>query len=105
MKVIPSAFMDTAKQSLSIISFLMQNDFPSPSIINTKEGLPYVDIDEFDKKTIIVLFEFIEGSEPKGEDIETIGELVAQLHNIMQKYQEPLPEHGKEFLLTAILRF
>uniref|UniRef100_UPI002899961D phosphotransferase n=1 Tax=Lachnoclostridium sp. TaxID=2028282 RepID=UPI002899961D len=105
MKVIPSAFMDTAKQSLSVISFLTKNGFPSPRIINTKEGLPYVEIDEFDKKTLIVLFEFIEGREPnEGEDIEKIGELVAQLHNTIQKYQELLPEHGKEFFIDRYLR-
>lgn len=105
MKVIPSAFMDTAKQSLNILSFLTQKGFPSPRIINTKEGFPYVDIEESDKKSLIVLFEFIDGREPdEGEDIETIGMLVGQLHSVMQGYQEPLHKHGKEFFIDRYLR-
>lgn len=105
MKIISSAFMDTAKQSLSIISYLTQKGFPSPRIIHTKEGLPYVEIEELNKKTLIVLFEFIEGSEPnEGEDIETIGKLVGQLHNILKGYKEPLPVHGKEFFIDRYIK-
>lgn len=105
MKIIPSAFLDTAKISLNVISYLTQQGFPTPRIIYTKDGLPYIEIEEFDKKTLVVLFEFIKGQEPsEGEDIETIGKLVGQLHNTLKGYQEPLPTHGKEFFIDRYIR-
>jgi Ser/Thr protein kinase RdoA (MazF antagonist) len=76
--------MDTAKQSLSILMYLKEKGFPSPHIILTKNGFPYIEVDESDDKTFGVLFEFIDGEEPsEGEDLETIGALVGQLHSIM----------------------
>lgn len=51
LKIIPLAFMDTAKQSLSILMYLEEKGFPSPRIILTKNGLPYIELDEPDGKT------------------------------------------------------
>lgn len=45
VKAISSAFMDTAKQSLNILLYLEQKEFPSPCIILTKGGFPYVEIE------------------------------------------------------------
>ncbi len=99
-KLIPSVFMDTAKQSLSILKYLEEKGFPSPRIILTKNRLPYIEIDEADGKVFGVLFEFIDGQEPsKEENIETIGALVGQLHSIMSEYKGELPVHGKEFFI------
>lgn len=104
MKIIPEAFMDTAKQSLDILMYLQERGFPSPNIILSKVGLPYIDLDEFDNKSICVLFQFIEGQEPEeGEDIETIGALIGQLHSSMHEYKGTLPERGKEFYIDRYI--
>ena len=104
MKIIPSAFMGTAKQSLSILMYLEEKGFPSPRIILTKNGLPYIEIDETDGKTFGVLFQFIDGQEPgEGENVETIGALVGQLHSIMNEYKGNLQVRGKEFFIDRYI--
>jgi Ser/Thr protein kinase RdoA (MazF antagonist) len=104
MKIIPSAFIDTAKQSLSILAYLEEKGFPSPRIILAKNGFPYIEIEEADNKTIVVLFEFIDGEEPnEGENVETIGALIGQLHSIMKDYKGNLQVHGKEFFIDRYI--
>jgi Ser/Thr protein kinase RdoA (MazF antagonist) len=104
MKIIPTAFIDTAKQSLSILMYLEEKGFPSPRIIPAKNGLPYIEVDGAEGKTFLVLFDFIDGREPEeGEDVETIGALVGQLHNIMGEYKGSIPERGKEFFIDRYI--
>jgi Ser/Thr protein kinase RdoA (MazF antagonist) len=104
MKIIPSVFMDTAKQSLSILLYLEERGFPSPRIILTKNGFPYIEVEETGGKTIVVLFEFIDGEEPnEGENVEAIGALVGQLHSIMKDYKGNLQVHGKEFFIDRYI--
>lgn len=103
-KVVPSVFMDTVKQSLNILMYLEEREFPSPRIIVSKNGLPYIEIDESDGKVFGVLFEFIDGQEPDaGENIESIGALVGQLHSIMREYKGNLREQGKEFFIDRYI--
>ncbi len=104
LKIIPSAFMDTAKQSLNILLYLEEKAFPSPHVITATNGSPYIEITELDSKTFWVLFDFIDGSEPEeGEDVEAIGALIGQLHTLMHEYRERLPEHGKEFFVDRYI--
>lgn len=104
MKIIPPAFMDTVKQSLSILMYLEEKEFPSPHIILSKNGFPYIELDDSDGRIFVVLFDFIDGCElSEGEDIETIGELVGQLHSIMREYKGKLQEHGKEFFVDRYI--
>jgi Ser/Thr protein kinase RdoA (MazF antagonist) len=104
MKIIPSAFMDTVKQSLSILMYLEEKGFPSPRVVLTKDRSPYFEVDESGGKTFGVLFEFIDGQEPsEGENIETIGALVGQLHSIMCDYKGELQVHGKEFFIDRYI--
>jgi Ser/Thr protein kinase RdoA (MazF antagonist) len=104
MKIIPSAFMDTAKQSLNILMYLEEKGFTSPHVISAKNGFPYIEVDEPGGKTFWVLFDFIEGREPEeGEDVEVIGALVGQLHSITRKYKGSLPERGKEFFIDRYI--
>lgn len=104
MKIISSAFMDTVKQSLSILMHLEDKGFPSPRIILTKNGFPYIEVDELDGKTFVVLFEFIDGQEPdEEENVETIGALIGQLHSIMREYKGNLQVQGKEFFIDRYI--
>jgi Ser/Thr protein kinase RdoA (MazF antagonist) len=104
MKIIPDAFIDTAKQSLSILMYLEEKGFPSPRIIPTSSGFPYIEVDELGVRTFWVLFDFIDGEEPdEGEDIEAIGEVVGRLHSIMREYKGSLLEQGKEFFIDRYI--
>lgn len=104
LKIIPSAFMDTAKQSLNILMYLEEKHFPSPRIVPAKNRLSYIEVDEQNNKTFWVLFDFIDGQEPvKGVDIEIIGELIGKLHCTMQEYKGKLQEHGKEFFIDRYI--
>jgi Ser/Thr protein kinase RdoA (MazF antagonist) len=104
MKIIPSAFMDTAKQSFSILMYLEEKGFPSPRIILTKNGFPYFEIDESEGKSFVALFEYIDGQEPdEGMDFIAIGELIGQLHNIMCEYKGELPVRSKEFFVDRYI--
>lgn len=104
LKVIPSAFVDTARQSVNILRYLKEQGFSSPQVINTKNGHPYIEVNELEDRAIFVLFHYIDGQEPdEGEDIETIGMLVGQLHSIMREYKENLQEHGKEFFIDRYI--
>lgn len=104
LKIIPTPFMDTAKQSLDILLYLQEKGFPSPYIITTKEGTSYIENIDLEGSNLWVLFEFIEGREPDvGEDIETIGSLVGQLHTVMNDYNKELPVHDKEFFIDRYI--
>lgn len=104
LKVISTAFQDTVIQSLEIITYLVNNDFPTPRIIMTTEGLPYLSIGNVEENYLCVLYRFIEGSEPDlGEDVEVIGELVGRLHNIMQRYDGKLTIHNKQFFIDRYI--
>ncbi len=104
LKIIPLVFIDTVRTSLDILIYLEKFDFPSPRVILTKDGFPYIEVEEYGNKTIWVLFNFIEGVEPdEGENIETIGDLVGRLHSIMKKYKGNLPEHDKDFFIDRYI--
>lgn len=104
MKIIPSTFIDTAKQSLSILMYLHEKGFPSPYVILSKQGFPYIEVDTLEGKVLWVLYEYIDGQEPyQGEDTEAIGALIGQLHSIMQDYKGNLQIHGKEFFIDRYI--
>ncbi|MDF2542923.1 MAG: aminoglycoside phosphotransferase [Herbinix sp.] len=104
LKLIPSVFMDTAKQSLKILRYLEEKKFPSPYVILTNTGLPYIELTNKDQSSLWVLFHYIEGIEPEeGVDMEPIGTLIGQLHNTMTKYPVSLPVHGKEFFIDRYI--
>lgn len=105
LKIIPPAFFCTVKQSLNILLYLEENQFPAPYVIKTRDGETFIEMDTSDQKSIFVLYHYIEGKEPEeGEDIEQIGALVGRLHSIMQEYPEELPEHNREFFIERYIR-
>ncbi len=86
LKDIPLAFGDSAKQSIDILLYLEENKFPSPSVIKTNSGQAYVEGQ--DKKNLLVLFEHLEGEEPRADDnLELTGELIGKLHHLMGAYK------------------
>lgn len=105
LKIIPPAFKDTAKQSLGILRYLEEKDFPAPRVVLTKDGSPYLEVEEPDFKVLLVLFQNIEGQEPEeGQDIEYIGELIGKLHLTMREFKGSLPELSKDYFIDRYIR-
>ena len=106
LKVIGSAFSDTAKQSVSIMRYLEENGFPVPEIILTKGGKSILEMDADGENKLIVLMEFIDGDEPELEKCASeVGDLVGRFHQLMEGYPAEPVLHGKEFFIDRYLDF
>ncbi len=106
LKVIGSAFSDTARQSVSIMRYLDKNGFPVPKTILTKSGEAVFETKTEGEKSLIVLMEFIDGDEPELEKCASeVGGLVGRFHQLMEKYPERAVSKGKEFFIGRYLEF
>lgn len=104
LKVIGSAFTDTAKQSVSIMRYLEGNGFPLPKTILTKSGEAIVETDDSGENKLITLMEFVDGNEPELEQCALeVGELLGQFHRLMEKYPGEPVSKGKEFFIGRYL--
>ena len=106
LKVIGSAFSDTARQSIAIMRYLEVNGFPVPKTILTKSGEAIFEADAHGEKNLIVLMEFIDGDEPELEKCSSeVGGIVGRFHQLMEEYQEEPVSKGKEFFVGRYLEF
>lgn len=106
LKVIGAAFSDTARQSVAIMRYLEEKDFPVPKTILTKSGESIFETEANSEKKLIVLMEFIEGDEPELEICAAeVGALVGRFHQLMEEYPLELLSHGKEFFIARYLNF
>ncbi len=106
LKVIGSAFSDTARQSVSIMRYLEKNGFPVPKTILTKSGETIFETEIESEKKLIVLMEFIDGDEPELEKYASeVGGLVGRFHQLMEKYPEKIVPKSKEFFIGRYLDF
>ena len=106
LKVIGSAFSDTARQSVSIMRYLEGNGFPVPKTILTKSGEAVFETEVEGEKNLIVLMGFIDGDEPELENCASeVGGLVGRFHQLMEKYPEEAILKGKEFFIGRYLEF
>ena len=100
LKDISPAFRSTAKQSLSILNYLEQQDFPVPHIVRTASGALFCEREG----QFLVLFAYLEGGEPcEGADLRKIGALVGRMHRLMEKYPGELIPRGKPFFIDRYI--
>ena len=106
LKVIGSAFSDTARQSVSIMRYLEENGFPAPKTMLTKSGEAFFETETEGEKNLIVLMKFIDGDEPELAKCATeVGALVGRFHGLMENYPEETLPKGKEFFIGRYLEF
>ena len=106
VKVIGAAFSDTAKQSVSVMRYLEERDYPVPKTILTKSGDAIFETVENGEKKLIVLMEFINGDEPDMEKCASeVGALVGRFHQLMEQYPITPVFHDKEFFIGRYLEF
>ena len=96
LRIVKPAFFDTATTGADVQVFLQEQGFPVPTIVLTKDNLPYVKADE----GIFILYEFIEGGDSDPEiDAEAIGALAGRLHQVMKTYPGELIKRDKHFFI------
>lgn len=99
LRVIRPEFMDTALQSIDIHLYLSQSAFSVPPIILTKDGKPYVLTGDKGNTKLYVMYEFINGQEPRSGDAEKVGHLVGRFHTVMRGYTGELAIRDKHFFV------
>jgi len=99
LRVIRPELLDTAYQSIDIHTFLQGCNFAVPTIVFAKDGQPFITKKTEDKINLLVLYDYIEGEEPSGADVENVGELIAKLHNAMESYPKKLTDREKHFFI------
>lgn len=106
LKVVGGAFLNTARQSVSIMRYLEENAFPVPKIIMTRDGKAVFEALDKSGETLIVLMEFIDGDEPDlKETASELGALVGRFHRLMEQSPSEPVSHGREFMIGRYLDF
>ena len=106
LKVIGAAFLDTARQSVSIMRYLEENGFPAPKTILTKDGEAAFESEIDGEEKLFVLMEYIEGEEPDLEKCAAeVGALVGRFHQLMESFPVKPVSYGKEFFIERYIDF
>lgn len=100
LKIVKKAFRDTVCQSVEILSYLSENQFPVPKVIQTRSGARMEKITEEGQEYLFILYEYIEGKEPDpclcGEKV---GELTGLLHRLLSVYPGKMPKRDFSFFI------
>ena len=93
LKIAKKAFQDTICQSVDILSYLSENQFPVPAVIQTKSGAFTLEVMDEEQEHLFILYQYIEGNEPELRLCgERVGELAGKLHKLLPAYQGKLTE-------------
>lgn len=101
LKVFRKQYANNALQSAAVMHYLKSSGFPVPFINTTVNGdLYFLTEDE----RIAVLYEYIEGSEPKRKkDLEELGHLSGRMRCLMEKYKGDLEPKDRKFYIERYL--
>lgn len=100
LKLAGTAFGDTVRQSADVMCYLAEKGFPVPAIIRTKAGKLMLETAENGCEQRIVMYEYIDGSEPNlWVDAEQIGELAGRLHDLLSVYEGRLVARNDAFFV------
>lgn len=91
---------EIAIQSTNIMGYLAKKSFSVATVINTRHERPNITLSFPEGDRIGVLFDYIEGTIGYNLDFnsyaEEMGEKLGLMHNIMDEYDRPLIQYGKE---------
>ena len=94
-----------AIQAIDVIRYLEANNYPVVAIVPTVEGRFYINVDMTEGDCVAVLFDYINGAEPKiNSELQKVGQLTGKLHAIMEGYPGVLVSHGKEFFIDRFIK-
>ena len=104
LKVIGTAFRETARQSVSVMRYLEENGFPVPKTVLTRSGKALAEASVDGEDRLIVLQEYLSGDEPDlPARASEAGALVGRLHSLLNRYPEALVDRGKQFFIGRYL--
>ncbi len=102
LKIFRKQYSASAKQSVTVMNYLMEHDFPVPAIIKTMGGESFFLTAEDNR--VAVLYEYIDGTEPVRElKLKVIGELSGQMRKIMEHYPDELYHKDDKFYIERYL--
>lgn len=102
LKIFRKQHSDAARQSVSVMNYLNDNDFPVPVIMKTLSGesLFYTEEDS----RVAILYEYIEGIEPDRDlNLKAIGELSGHMRKIMEHYPGELFHKDEKFYIELYI--
>lgn len=95
---------DQALQSIEVIQFLRENNYPVVSIVQTDVGGSYINLNMPEGQCIGILYDYIEGIEPDlSTEITNVGQQIGELHNLMTDYSKPLIKREKDFYIDRYI--
>lgn len=93
-----------ALNSIGIIKYLTEQNYPVTHIIDTITGEPYTKIDTPNGDSIAILYKCIRGEEPEPEtDLQQIAEQTGVLHSLMEQYKGEIAKRGKEYYIDRYI--
>ncbi|MEA4823976.1 MAG: phosphotransferase [Clostridiaceae bacterium] len=98
VKLIRYPFLETAVSSAEVQLYLMENHFPVVALHLTRDGAPYVRLQE-EQEYLLFLYDFVPGGEISSKDIEEAGALTGRLHELMGAYPGTLVPRDKPFFI------
>lgn len=100
MKIAKKAFLNTIRQSVDVMRCLVAKGFPVPAVMETKQGMPMLEVPDEGQEYLFIIYECIDGKEP---DLcgcaEKVGELVGRLHKLLPDYKGPLVKRDYSFFI------
>jgi Putative homoserine kinase type II (protein kinase fold) len=104
LKITKKAFQDTILQSVKVICYLFENNFPVPAVIKTKAGTPILEISKEKEKYLFILYEYIQGKEPELTlYAKKAGQLAGQLHKLLCDYKGDLVKREFHFFIERYI--
>lgn len=101
VKIVPKAFEETIKDSLNVLLYLENYDFPGPKIKLTLSNRLYL---EFEGK-LLVVYKYIEGHDLNSKiDFMKLGQVIGELHKLMKDYKGHLKVQGKDYFINRYIR-
>lgn len=97
LKIYRSFNLHNALQTIEILEYLKENEYPVVAIIPTVIGSKSITVDTPEGSCVGILFDYVDGSTPeRTAEIDKIGQQIGKLHNIMQNYPQDLINRTKD---------
>lgn len=104
LKAAGKVFWNTIQQSVDVMCFLAERSFPVPAVIRTKWGKRMLEGTEEGVDYLLVLFEYIEGTEPDIRKCrEKVGDMVGWLHKMLLSYSGALIKRDFRFFMERYI--
>lgn len=93
-----------ALNSIGILQYLKESDYPVVSIVPADRGELHIPIDTPDGRCVAILYDYVPGTEPDVEtEIADIGLQMGRLHELMKSYPGRLPRRGRGFYIDRYI--